>query len=544
MALPVPDYHFAPEDRPIFPGAPHTPRQLARRRAAYLGVALVCAMTCAFANAFLTANLPVIAGDAGLDVAESRWLLAVYVAFNATANLLLVKARVQFGIPPVTRVLLLVLCASQLPALVLPGFGTLLVARGVAGVAAAGMTTLSLYNGIQSLPGRFRLQAVVIGFSLPQLALPLARMAPIEPLAARGWAGLHLLECGMALCALALLRLVPLPPNLREPAFEWRDFLTAGLAVPGMLLLCGALAEGPYLWWTDAPWIGVALALAPVFFAAALLLERRRARPLLQVAWIGSSEILRFAAIALLVRLALAEQSYGAVGLLASGGLTSDEMHGLFLCVLLAMLAGTGTAVLTLRPDGHMHRIMVAALVIAFGAWLDSHATNQTRAPQLWLSQAAIAFGTSLFLGPALLHGIGRTMAQGPQFLVSFIELFSISQNVGGLAGSSLLSSVHTVFTRLHAGVLAERMTAGDPEVVARLQQGAAALAAHVTDPALAAAAGAGLLGQALQREAAILAFNDAFRLVMWVALGAAAFTGWFILLGLLRRGRAAGRAT
>ena len=50
--------------------------------------------------------------------------------------------------------------------------------------------------------------------------------------------------------------------------------------------------------------------------------------------------ILRFAAVALLVRMALAEQTYGSVGLLASSGLNNEQLRTLFLIVLGAMLLG------------------------------------------------------------------------------------------------------------------------------------------------------------------------------------------------------------
>src|SRR5262249_37141166 len=154
-----------------------------------------------------------------------------------------------------------------------------------------------------------------------------------------------------------------------------------------------------------------------------------------------SLEILRFAAIALLIRIALAEQTYGAVGLLTVGGLTNDQLHLLFVYVLLATIAGTLTAVVLLKPERLTWLVFSATLIIALSAWMDSHATNLTRPEQLYLSQSLVAFGSSLFLGPALLHGFGRMMAQGPTHLVSFVVLFSTTQNIGGLAGAALLGS-------------------------------------------------------------------------------------------------------
>jgi hypothetical protein len=55
--------------------------------------------------------------------------------------------------------------------------------------------------------------------------------------------------------------------------------------------------------------------------------------------------------------------------------------------------------------------------------------------------------------------------------------------------------------------------------VIARLQGGAAALAGGIGDPAARSVGGAALLGQALDREATVLAFNDTFTLVVAIAL-------------------------
>jgi hypothetical protein len=70
-------------------------------------------------------------------------------------------------------------------------------------------------------------------------------------------------------------------------------------------------------------------------------------------------------------------------------------------------------------------------------AFIDSSATNVTRPPQLYLSQALIGFGTTLFVGPAILYGFLQIIQKGPKYLVSLVVLFSITQNVGALVGSA-----------------------------------------------------------------------------------------------------------
>jgi hypothetical protein len=129
-------------------------------------------------------------------------------------------------------------------------------------------------------------------------------------------------------------------------------------------------------------------------------------------------------------------------------------------------------------------------------------------------------------------------LERGPEVFVSFIVLFSISQNVGGLAGSALLGSYQVVATHAHALALSEHLVAADPQVAARIQSGAAALGSAVTDPAQLGAQGAGLLVQALGREANILAFNDTFGFVTVLALATAFYLGYLILVNLWQQRR------
>lgn len=529
MSSPAAPYRFAPDERPVFPGAPYAPRQSTPNRILYAVSAFVMAMTAGLANGLISVNLLWISGNVGLYASEGSLLLAVYVAFNATANLTLVKARTQFGIPATMHTLFAALVAAQGLQLLAPSFGTELLAQAVSGVAAGGLTSLTLYNLFQVFPLKRRPMALVAGFGLPQLAVPVARLFPVDLLAFDHWYGLHLIEAGMALAAWTMLTLMPMPPTERAKAFEPLDAVTIALTIAGMLLLCSVLAEGRFWWWTDAPWLGWALAAALPLLGLALYIESRRARPLLWVRWFGTSDIARFALIAIVFRIALTEQTYSAVGMLTLGGLTSDQLHTLFLFVLGGMIAGTATAALLAKPERLTWLMLAAALIIALGAWLDTASTNETRPPQLYLSQTLLGFGASLFLGPALLYGLSRLMLKGPTYLVSFVVLFSTTQNVGGLVGVAFLGTLQTERARVHAQAIAESLSLGDPGVVNRLQQSAGAIAHVVVDPAQRSAAAAASLGAALQNQANVLAFNDTCWAVTWIALATA-----LVLLGII----------
>jgi MFS family permease len=529
-------YQFSPEERSGFPGSPFSARHSAWRRAAYAGTALLTGVCSTFPNALVTVNVSTISGSLGLYIVEASWLPAIYVAMNASGNLTLIKARAQFGVPAVMYALLSAYAVAALLQLAFPSFAAAIVIRAIDGMTAAGLITLTIYYLLQVFPLKLRPLAPVVGIGLTQLGTPLARLVPVELLATDSWHGLHFIELAVALGILALLLTFPLPPSERTKAFEPLDLVTIGLIVPAMLLLCGALNVGRVAWWTDTPWLGWAFAAAVPLFALAALVEGHRARPLLQLGWLSRADILRFGAVALLVRLALAEQTYGSVGLLTSGGLTNDQLRTLFAIVAVAMIAGTLCAALTLSEQRLPWQVLLAALIIALGAWLDSGATNVTRPPQLYLSQALLGFGTTLFIGPSLVYGLLRVIRGGADFFVSLIVFFSVTQNVGGLLGSAILGTYQYIQTRAHALALSEHLLATDPSVVDRVRVGTNAIAGVVVDPAQRSAQGADMLVQSMTQQATILAYNDVFRLVAVLALMSAVYIGYRIVVFALQR--------
>lgn len=528
---PLPNPAFPPEARPMFPGSPYSPVHSPARRAGYAAIGMLLATLVNLGNGIVLANIPVFAGARSDYLVAVSLLPGVYIACNASANLMLVKGRAQLGIPKVTSLLLLAYASCALLLAIAPDsrlFAILLCASG--GLAAAGLTTLSVYYVMQSLPQAIKPLGLVTAIGFVQLGTPLGHLVPIDLVADGGWRTLALTEFAIALIAGGAIALHPLPPSDRSKAFEPLDGLTLGLFLVANLCLCVALATGRLLWWSDTPWVGIAIVAALALYAAGSAIEANRRNPLLRLEWIGSWTILRYAAIALVVRLALSEQTYGAFGFLGLAGLDNDQFHILYALIVVGLLLGTVAAAASLAEERLPYQVMVAALVIAVAAWIDSGSNNLTRPENLYLTQSLIAFGTTLFIGPALVYGSLQMLRRGPQYLVSHVILFSMTQNIGGLAGSALFGTYQIARTKAHAAALAEGMMVGDPRIVERIQDGAATLSGHIGDPALRSAEGAGMLGQALAREAAILGFNDAFTMVALVTLSAALFVAVVIL--------------
>ncbi len=522
---------FPPEARPLFPGSPYSPSHPAARRIAYAMVGLLVATLVNLGNSLLLANIPVLVGANGGDLVLTSLLPGFYIACNAAANLLLVKGRAQFGIPFITRLLLLAYASSALLLLAAPAaYCVAVLLAAFSGFAAAGMTTLSVYYFMQSLSQPVKPLGLVLAVGAVQFGTPLGHLVPVDFLQAGGWRSLALVQILIALVVSLAIASQPLPPSDRKAAFEPLDAATFSLVLVANVLLCSVLSAGRILWWSNAPWLGWTLAIAIPLYATAFCIEALRTNPLLRLSWYGTRTIAVFACVALFVRLALAEQSYGAVGLLSAANLDDDQFHQLYVCILLAEMLGAVAAALTLAEKRFPYQVLVATLLIAGGAWLDSGSDNLTRPANLMASQSLIAFGTTLFVGPTLVFGAIQMLKKGGDYLVSLVVLFSITQNIGGLAGSALLGTYQIVRTKYHGAVLADDMMIGDPFVAQRLQLGEEAIENAIGDPTARVIESAGLVSQSLAREAAILAFNDCFLLVTFVALGVAALLAGVII--------------
>ncbi|MFS2218259.1 MFS transporter [Telluria sp. Tellsp104] len=506
-----------PDERPTLPGGPSFPKHSMPRRIAYFLIGTLVTITGGLGNALVTVNLVNLQGTLGVFAAEVNWLPTAYVMTNVSMNLLLVKFRQQFGLRAFTEFFLVLYALITFAHLFVNDLGSAIAVRAAHGMAGAALSTLGLYYSLQAFKKEWRPRGIVISTGIAQLAQPIAYIFSRSLLQIAEWRGLYLFELGLTLVTLAVVLWLKLPPGDRFRAFRPADFLTFSLFAPGMALLCAALTFGRVLWWTENAWVGIALAVSIVLLLAAICVEHNRDNPLLNIRWLTNGMILRLSIALMLVRVVLSEQSVGAVGFLRLVGLNNDEMQTLFIVILLATILGIVVSVLVTRPPHLMAPQVVALLIMALGAWIDSNATNATRPAQMYVSQGLLAFGGVMFLGPLLLTLLGSVIAN-PANLISFSVLFGLTQNLGGLIGSSLLGTFQVMREKYHSSVLAEQLSSLDPLVAARIQQYGAAYARQLADPAARTRQGISVLTQTAAREANILAYNDVFLLISIIA--------------------------
>lgn len=521
-------------EKPTLPGSPAMPYHLPWERACYALVAVLVGITGGLGNALFTANLPTIQGQMGLTPVEAAWLSGAYVAFNVTANLLVYKFRQQFGMRLFAEIGLGIYATLSLLHLLLGSPHSLMLLRGASGIAAAACTSLGTLYMLQAAPRAYVPKMLVLGVGVGQLATPLAWMLSPSLLEHGQWHNLYLLEAGLALMSFGAVVLLKLPTGLHIKAFERLDFLSVALLICGVALLVAVLVQGTLRWWRNAPELAWMLSGAIVLLGAGLYIEHHRQNPLLHTRWFTQGATIRFVVGAVVLRFLTAEQSYGVVGMLRTLGMTPDQMQPLFGVILGGMVLGIALSALTFSTNSLRRQLLAALVLLGLGALLDFSHTSADRPADFYASQFLLAIGAGIFMGPLMLTGVVQALKYGPNHMLTAIITISLTQALGGLAGTALLGTYQTYREQQYSAQLTQQINPANPIVSARLQMQQQALAGQITDPALRAAQGTALLAQTVRREANVLAYNDVFHVVALVAF---AYLAWALLRsGLLLR--------
>lgn len=519
-------------EKPALPGTASYPWHPPYRRLAYALVAVLVALTGGLGNALVAANLPQIQGQLGLSPAEGAWLTAAWMMTNASANLLLFKARQQFGLRAFTEVGLGLYALLALLHLAVGSLATTVLVRLASGFAGAACTALGTIYMLQALPRQYVGRTLAIGAGLAQLALPLAWILSPALMTQGNWHQLYEFEAGLALCAFAAVMVLKLPPGIQQRVFASGDLLTFALLAPALALLVVVLTQGQVRWWLDTPWLGVLLALSLLLFLAAAAFEHHRPRPLLQVRWLLTPTMLRFLTGAFLLRFLTSEQTFGVVALMRTLDMGPEQMAPLFAVILLGVAVGIAASALTFGPKALVPQLLVAIVLFGTAALLDQHRSNADRPMDFALSQFLAAAGSGLYMGPLMLMGFRLTLARGLDHVVSFIVLFSLTQTFGSLAGSAVLGTWQQHREHVHSRQLVDQLDRADPLLAGRLAAYGQTLAPRLPDAGQRRLQASAQLSRSVRREAQVRAFNDVFALSGWLAVG---FLGWLLARITLR---------
>ena len=528
---------YTPAAPPAAPAATPAPYVLSPTLAsAYIGASVLLWATQGLGMNFVAANTAQLQGGFGATLTETNWLVAAYMAPNVSLTLLLTKLRTQIGLRRFATGAIGIFVVASLLHLFVRDLHAAVAIRFFAGLAAAPISTLGFLYMLEAFPPAKKMSW---GLSLALFcssAMPIvARLISPALLDIGLWDSLAAMEAGLALLAIPVVVLLPLTPIPRAKVLHWLDFISYPLIALGFGLLAVVLTLGRLYWWLEIPWMGWCTALAVLAIAAAAAIEVNRDEPLMNVRWLLSPQILHLAAVLLVFRIVLAEQSSGAFALFSALGLLNEQSATLYLVILAASFVAGLACAMTLRPDRTPALHAVALLLICIGAALDSQATNLTRPAQMYLSQALVAFGGALFLPPSLLTGMMAALQRSQATITSFIVVFLFTQSLGGLLGSAAFGTFIIVREKFHSSQIVEHIALTDPLIADRVRLLGGVYGKVLMDTQLLGAEGLALLAQQATLEANILAYNDAFRVIAVLSGLALAALLIHLLLGRLR---------
>lgn len=510
---------WADDERPVIPGSPPALDHTRSKRYAYFVIGTFIAITASLSNGFITANLPQLQGEYGLTPSEGAWLPCVYVMANVSANIILFKTRQQYGLRLFTEISLLCFIAVMLLHLFVQDSHMALIIRCISGFVAAPLSSLGLYYIMQSFGKLNRLKGIYVGFGFNQLGIPLAWILSPLLVNANHWANLYTFELGLAICCFAMVVAIKLPRGLRVEVIEKKDFITFLLLAPGFACLCAVLSQGPILWWFDSTWLAYVLMIGFSLVILGFFFEHQRSNPLILTRWLGTVSVLRFVIGAFFLRFLLSEQSFTAVNFLKIMGMGQDQFIGLYSVIFIGILAGTLFSAITFSKNHIFWPLLLATLLILIACRLDAYLTNDVRPQNFFYSQLLIAFANGLFIGPLLLTGIMRTLKQGPNYVITFIILFSATQNFGSLVGSSFYNTYQKHQAQVYQRDIEQTLNQTDPNVTNRINQYTAVYRPHLTDSMLEQAEASQLLAQVVSREAQVRAYNDVVNINSIIAI-------------------------
>lgn len=489
---------------------------------AYVLASLTAAVMQGLGTSLISLNLQQLAGPLEATQTEASWLMAAYLFPNVSLGLILFKIRTQYGIRNFCEIAIIPYVLVCFAHLWVDDLSMDILLRFLAGAAAAPISSVAFLYMLEIFPPEKKLN-IGLCMALAGLALstPLAGLLSPSLLDANDLRGLYLLELGLALITFGFIYVLPLSSPPRAKVISSLDIFDYSLLAISMGCLAIVFTMGRLYWWFEADWIAWLLIISIVTASILAMIELNRKNNMVDFRWITSREIVHFAGILLVFRILLTEQSTGAINFLRQIGMFNEQMAGLYWCILIASVLSGFACAAVMKPGREAGIHLVALILLATGSLMDSYSTALTRPEQMYFSQSLIAFGSGLFLPPAMAVGFTAAIKKGMSYILSFFAIFLFTQKVGAFIGSALFGTFVTIREQYHSAIMASRLVSTDPLVSARLQQYVGAYAKTTPDGVQRTAQGASLFAKQVQTQAYVLAYNDAFFATFLMAIGA-----------------------
>jgi DHA2 family multidrug resistance protein len=457
-------------------------------------------------------SLPYIAGNLSASVEEATWVLTSYLAANAIiipitgwlANYFGRKRLLQYAVVGFTSASFFCGFSTSLSMLIL--------FRIIQGISGGVMQPLSQAVMLESFPPEERGEAMAL-WGLGIVVAPI--LGPVLGgwlTDNYSWRWVFYVNIPVGIFALTMIRRFVFDPSYIRRASSRIDYWGLTLLVLGIGALQIALDRGQEKDWFASDWITAMIVIATIALLALVFHELYASTPVIDlrvfkqptyttgVVLITATGFVLYGSLVVLPILLQTLQKYPP---LAAGIAMAPRGFGMLIMMPLV-------GFLIARTDSRL----LMAIGFAAGA-----------GTLLWFSWLDLNAGYWDYFWPQLFQGMGfallfiplttTTMDPIPnEAMGNATSIFNLMRNVGGGVGIAVTQTVMSRERQRHTNILISNVSITDPRVQERLRQLQSAFIGRSSDPATAMRRSHGVLWGMVQQQAAILAFNDAFRLM------------------------------
>lgn len=471
----------------------------------------------------LSVALPDMRGALSLSVAQAAW---ISTTFSMCLMFMAVFTVYFGGLLGVRRVLIAatgVYMAATFLAPFAASYPAMIALQAIAGLSAGTFYPLTLSFILTSLPIRVAHWGLA-AYSLSILfGVNIASELAAWLIDQYRWPWIFWLLSGaagvMLVCVWAGIAPTPRPKANHEVHISWRGLLYWSV---GLALIYGALDMGERVRWFDSPAFAASLAAAAFLLVAAFFRRKQDPNPLLALPFLRNRSTILLSGVLFAFRFFVLGTALIIPQFLAGVGGFRNEQVGPVLAITALLQFALAWIVAGALRDLDV-RIMLALGfgIIGVTAFFCSHLDSSWAPATFVLPAALFAAGESMaMLGLVAavilqLLSTGAVSAEGkperPLDVLTFSSFFHTVRIMGGQVGGVLMLHVITERTKYHAAMLGRQTEPFRPAVggflrgVAGLDAASGASLAHATGFA------GYSLGAAIQKQAATLAFGDAF---------------------------------
>lgn len=404
-----------------------------------LGVLFAGVLMAALDIAIVGPALPAIGVQFGVDERALSWVFSAYVLTNLIGTPIAARLSDLFGRRSIYILNILLFALGSLIVAIAPSFELMLVGRAVQGFGAGGIFPVASAVIGDTFPADQRGRALGLIGAVFGMAFLLGPLIGGLLLRIASWHWLFFVNLPFAALVVALAwRHIP----------QRRPTTARGFDLPGVVIITALLAALAYgLTQLDATQVATSIASPGVwpFLLAALLLvpvlllvERRAASPLINLALFRSRQVGIITAVAFGAGVAEAAVVFVPALLVAAFGVSNSTASFMLLPVVLAMAFGSPLAGRALDHVGSRIVIVIGCALVGAGLLLAGLLVPTY--VSFYLSAATFGLGLSVLLGASLRYVMLNEASAADR--ASAQSLLTVFTNIGQLMGGVLVGAL------------------------------------------------------------------------------------------------------